>query len=112
MSEAPTSAVAVNGGLNRSVAAISHDDRAGDVGREVGGKEDRRSDDVLGLSSSAERRVVYEDLHELGVVGARLLVERRLDQAGADGVDPHPVFAELRGKRAGEAEHAVLRGGV
>jgi hypothetical protein len=84
----------------KPLAAISHDDRAGDVGREVGGKEDRWPNDVLGLSSAAERRVVHEDPHELGVVGAHFLVESRLDQAGADGVDPHPVFAEFRRKRA------------
>src|SRR2546430_9117788 len=81
---------------NRAVAAISHDDRAGDVGREIAGKEDRRPDDVLWLPGAAERRVVQEDAHELGVVGARFLVQRRLDQAGADGVDPHPVLAEDR----------------
>src|SRR5262245_7690725 len=98
--------------LNRSVAAISHDDRAGDVGREVGGEEDRRPDDVLGLSGAAERRVIQEDLHQLGIVGAYLLVERRLDQAGADGVDPHSILAEFRRQRAGEAKHAMLRGGV
>src|SRR5438132_13850109 len=84
---------------NRAVAAISHDDRAGDVGREVAGKEDRWPDDVLGLPGAAERRVVQEDAHELGVVGARFLVQRRLDQAGADGVDPHPVLAEFRRQR-------------
>ena len=56
--------------------------------------------------------MVQEDAHELGVVGARCLVQRRLDQAGADGVDPHPVLAEFCRQRAGEAKHAVLRGGI
>src|SRR4029453_11422148 len=44
--------------------------------------------------------------------GADLLFQRRLDEARADRVDAHAVLAEFGGKRAGEAEHAVLRGGV
>jgi len=37
-------------GSDRPVAAIGHDDGAGDIGRKVGGEEDRRADDVFGLA--------------------------------------------------------------
>ena len=43
--------------------------------------------------------MVDEGLNKLRVAGAHLLVERCLDQARADGVDPHSVFAEFRRKR-------------
>src|SRR5260221_13976183 len=58
---------------NRAVAPIGHNDRAGHVGREAAGKEDRRPDDVLGLPGAAARSGVQEDAHRLGVAGARFL---------------------------------------
>ena len=65
-----------------------------------------------GCAGAAERRVVHEHLHVLRMIGARRCVERRLDEAGPDGVDAHAVLAELDGERLGQAEHAVLRRGV
>jgi len=49
--------------LDYSIAAINHDDRAGYIGREVGGKEDRWPNNILRLSGSTERCVIDKDLH-------------------------------------------------
>src|SRR5215469_16075168 len=49
--------------LDHSIAAINHDDRAGYIGREVGGKEDRWPNNILRLSGSTERCVIDKDLH-------------------------------------------------
>src|SRR3954468_8204324 len=94
------------------VAAVRHHDRSGDVARQIGGEEKRRSHDVFRLACAAERGVIHEDFHQVRIVGPHRRVQRRLDQPGADGVDPHAVLAEFRRERAGEAEHAMLRGGV
>src|ERR1700681_3289046 len=64
-----------------AVAAIGHDDRAGHIGRKVGGEDDRRADDVVGLAGAAERGVVEEDLDQLRIGGAPLFFQRRLDEA-------------------------------
>src|SRR5689334_18712254 len=95
--------------LDRPVSTIGHDDRAGDVGGEIGGEEDRGSDDILRLAGAAERSVVHEDLHELRIVGAPLSVQRSLDQSWADRIHPYAMLAKLGGQRTGEAEHAVFR---
>src|SRR5262249_58043600 len=71
----------------RPVAAIRHHNRAGDIGRQIGGEEDRGADDVFRFAGTAERGVVEEYLHQLRIVGTYLGIQRRLDQAGADGVD-------------------------
>jgi len=85
---------------NRPIPSIRHDDRSGDIGRKVGGQENRRADDVFRLTGAAERRVVEKYLYQLRIVGAQGCVERRLDQAGTDGVDAHAVLAELNTLRA------------
>jgi hypothetical protein len=56
--------------------------------------------------------VLEKNPHEIGVGGTHLFIERRLDEARPDRVDPHAVFAELRRKRTRESEHPMLRGGV
>ena len=48
-----------------------------------------------------------ENFDQVRIVGAVLRVERRFDEAGADGVDAYAVLAELDGERAGESEHGA-----
>lgn len=84
---------------HRPVPAVGHDDGAGDVGRQIRGEEDRRPDHVLRLAGAAERRSLHRKPRNVGIVAARLRVERRLDQPGPDRVDAHAVFAELGGAR-------------
>src|SRR3954468_24043066 len=43
---------------NRTVAPVRHHDRTGHIGREIGGEEDRRTDDILRLPGAPERRVI------------------------------------------------------
>src|SRR6476620_6401196 len=51
-------------------AAVDHDVRPADPRRLVGGQEDRRVDDVLGLADAAEGDAVEDDpLHPLRRVG-------------------------------------------
>ena len=52
------------------VAAVGHDDGAGDIGRQIRGEEDRRTDHVLRLAGAAERRALYRKPRNVGIVGA------------------------------------------
>ena len=47
-----------------------------------------------------------------GLLARALAFKRRCDEARADRVDAHTFLAEFGGERLGEAEHAVLGGGV
>src|SRR6516164_9750081 len=100
------------GRSDRPVAAVRHHDRASDISRQIGSEEDRGARDVFWLAGAAERRVIEKDLHQLGIVGAHLCVERRLNEARTDRVHAYAVLAKFGRERAGKAEDAMFCRGV
>ena len=65
-------------GSHRPIAAVDHHDRSGDVGREIGGEEDRGADDVFRGAGASQRGVIHEGLHQLRIGGARVGVQAAL----------------------------------
>ena len=78
----------------------------------IGRKEDRRSDHIFRGAGAAERGVIHEGFYQLRIGGAGIGIQGCGDEAGSDRVDANAFLAEFGRERAGETEHAVLRGGV
>ena len=78
-----------------AITAVGHHDGAGDIAGQFGREKDRRTDNILRLAGTPERRVIEKDFHQLRIGAADLFIERRFDEARANGVDAHAVLAEF-----------------
>src|ERR1700724_4016003 len=90
---------------NRQISAIRHHNRSRDKGGKIGREKNRRSDDVLRFSGPPQRGVIDENLHQLRIAGARLLVQRGFDKTWPDRVDAHAVLPDLAASRLVKTSH-------
>ncbi len=106
------------------MAGVDRQAHPGDGGRQVGVQPQRGVGDRLGGQEgrAAQGAVAVAGLEHVGgrpalvsgvhVPGGRVVVHRRPDRAGVDGVAPDAVRRELQCDVAHEADHAVLGGHV
>ena len=87
------------------VAAVDHQQLAGDVAGVVAGQEEDGPGHLFRLRRAAHRRVEAADVLAVGLRAGG-------DPAGADGVDRHAVLGHVEGQAARHAEHAGLGGAV
>src|SRR5579859_23304 len=90
--------------LDRQIAAVDDEGRAGHVARLVRCQEEDDVGDLARLSDAAERVRALDPLEEvldLGAVHAREVAAKhgRVDRAGYDRVHADPVAADLRRER-------------
>ena len=90
-------------------AAIDHEHLAGDVAGVIGGEEEGRIGDILGLAEVGQR-----DAGEQGLAGlfGDGIGHVRGDEAGGDGIHCHLAAGNFLGHGLGEADDAGLGGGV
>jgi len=88
-------------------AAVHQLGRSGDVRARVGGQEDDRAGDLGRLRPALQRRLVGVSIPSLGV-SLDLCGQRRFERPRHDGVDAHPVTAQLGGHRLGQLHHPRL----
>ena len=92
-------------------AAVDEQDLAGDVGGGVGGQEDHRAVEVVGLARTAERNPVRDVLDPLLIVVERLVLGG-LEPAGGQDVDRDAVSAPFGGQTAADLQDAAATGAV
>jgi len=94
------------------LAAVDHHGVADHEGGRVRAQPDDGRCDLLGLAHPLDRLLRDHLRAPFGRAAGEAFHHRRLDVAGADGVDADVLRGVIEGRRLGEAKHAVLRGGV
>src|SRR5688572_28279404 len=95
-------------GLTRHVATVDHEGDAGDIGRFVAGEIDGGAGDVVRLSHPAQRSMRCE--HRLWPVDEDTAQHGRVDEAGADAIDPDVLRSVLEGDGSAQPDDSGLGG--
>src|SRR5256886_14408345 len=96
----------------RRLAAVDDHGVPDDEGGRVRAKPDDGRGDLLGLAHPADRLLRDHLRASLGRAPGEATHHRRVDVPGADGVDADVLRGVVEGRRPGDADHAVLRGGI
>ncbi len=94
------------------MAAVDDHGVADHEGGRVRAQPDDGRGDLLGLAHPPDRLLRDHLRAPFGRAPGEAIHHRRVDVAGADGVDADVLRGVVEGRRLGEADHAVLRGGV
>src|SRR5262245_55104297 len=91
-------------------SAVNLDSFANQVARRLGGEEEDRPRDLFRRPDAPQRNVVDEIADRFR--GRELFVERRVNHAGRDGVDPYAMGRKLLGQPLGHRDHSAFGGRI
>src|SRR5215469_17436308 len=96
------------------MAAVDHDIRAGDIGGHGARQEGDDIGDLLGPAHAAQRILLDDGAEHLRLLPFELMPEAALeiDRAGAHGIDPDSLLADLAGERLHVEQKCSLHGAV